>query len=159
MLTKTKIKWGVSIILAGILLALALVGGQWGTSYAANDGISAVPHINFIVPSAVKAGSPATLVFISGTDFGTTDDTGVRLVGDGVDEILDAFVTANGIWVDIKADYLLNPITYQLSVVMSTVHSSPTTPITPWDVESNAVPFRVYTAHYIYLPIVTRSSP
>jgi hypothetical protein len=156
MLTKTRIKWGVSIILAGILLALALSGGQWGTSYAANDGIAAVPHINFIVPSAVKAGSPATLVFISGTDFGTTDDTGVRLVGNGTDEIFRAFVTSSGIWVTISADYLLNPINYQLSVVMSTVHSSPTTPVTPWDVESNTVPFRVYIAKYIYLPIVRR---
>ena len=51
MLATSKIKWFGSIILAGILLVLALMGGNWGTNYSASASVNAAPVINSIQPS------------------------------------------------------------------------------------------------------------
>jgi len=156
MLTKTRIKWGVSIILAGILLALALVGGNWGTTYAADIEDNPVPTINFISPNRIQAGSPSTLLFISGTNFDIKDYTGVRIVGNGIERILTdgLIIPPNSIWINIPSDLLVNPTIYEVTVVVSygDPRSIPTIPITPWDEESNPKSLLVYEGSY--LPII-----
>ena len=43
MLATSKIKWFGSIILAGTLLVLALMGGKWGTIYSASASVNVAP--------------------------------------------------------------------------------------------------------------------
>ncbi len=155
MFTKSATKWLFSFILAGVLLALALFGGTWGTTYAADDQVNLLPQINYIVPNQILAGSPATMIFVNGSGFGDNNNTAVRIQGNGVDKVFYGLVQANGIWVTISAADLVNPTIYGVTVVMSTVDSLPTIPFLPeWDVQSNSVPLRVYVNQYFQLPLM-----
>ncbi len=155
MLPTSKTKWLFSFILAGILLALALFGGKWGTTYAAADQVNLLPQINYIVPNQIKAGSTDTMIFVSGSGFGNNNDTGVRIQGNGVDKMFYGLVQPNGIWVTISAQYLVNPIVYGVTVVYSVPQTMPTVPPDPlYDVESNSVPLRVYINQYFQLPVL-----
>lgn len=157
MITTNKIKWFGSIILAGIILTLAMTGGKWGTSYSASASVDAIPVIDFIDPSSVLAGSPYIIMIINGENFGDMDDTRVRLTAVGFDEILPPLtVLPDGISVVIPAELLIEPKLYTVTVVKSTVNTVPTIPITPWDEESNPVPFTVYEGQHIYLPLINK---
>ncbi|OGN98614.1 MAG: hypothetical protein A2Z71_11040 [Chloroflexi bacterium RBG_13_50_21] len=160
MLATNKIKWSISIILGGLLLVLALIGGNWGTSYAASAPDCAVPSITLVNPSVVPSGSPDTVIVITGSNFGNIDDTRVRLQGSGgLDVILTQplAVYPTALSVTVTDTLLTEPNLYILTVVKS-CHAPPTIPVLPlfpdWDVESNEVPFTVYAAEYFYLPII-----
>jgi hypothetical protein len=157
MFATSKIKWFGSIIFASFLIALALTGGNWGTNYAAGASINANPIINEIFPSKVPAGSPNTVIVVSGSGFGDVTNTGVRLLNSGYDNILHPIqVYPDALSVTVPDTLLTVPTTYILSVVRSTYPSVPTIPLIPaWDVESNSLPFVVFQAKYLYLPIVT----
>jgi len=155
MLTKNSTKWGVSIILAGILLALTFIGGNWGTTFAANDIDDYFPVIDYIYPEKILAGSPDTQLVVIGSGFGNSSNTAVKV---GADEVFYGYVTETGILVNLPSRLFVNPITYDVSVVMSNPDTLPTIPITPWDVESNAVPLKVVEAQSIYLPIVLKNA-
>jgi hypothetical protein len=157
MFTKTRIKWGVTIIMAGVILVLSLLGGKWGTTYAADSGVSVAPSIDYIIPTAVKAGSPSTILVIAGSNWGDFHNTAVRILGNGIDEIIIPFaITSTRIWITVPFTMLVSPTTYNISVVMSTGNTLPTIPFTPWDVESLPVTFTVYTPILTYLPLVCR---
>ena len=159
MFTRSKIKWLGTIILAGILLTLAMVGGNWGTSYSASASVDAPPYIDSIDPFAVQAGSPYIVVIISGGNFGTVrDDVRVRLTGDGVDVMLEPMVVLpDGLSVAIDGPYLEVPRLYTVTVVKSTEHTVPTIPtIPPEDEVSNPIPFLVYEPLFQYLPVINK---
>jgi hypothetical protein len=158
MFAPIRTKWLGSIILASVLLALAFMGGKWGTNYSASAGVNADPVINYIQPSAVPAGSPATVMIIAGSNFGDqiNTKTAVRLSG-VVKPINPMVVTPNGISVLIPANLLGVPTVYLVTVIRSDNNTIPTIPIQPGDHESNAVPFKVYQAQFIYLPIIIRN--
>lgn len=159
MLATSKSKWLGSIILAGTLLALALMGWNWGTSYAADNSVNVAPTITSIIPSAIRVGSPDTVVIVIGTEFGDIGDTRVRLVGNGVDQIIEDTlqVITNGISVRIPATLLTVPATYTLTVIKSNKHTIPTIPIwPPFDEVSNSITLTVYTPVFTYLPCIKR---
>jgi hypothetical protein len=155
MFTTPKIKWFGSIVLAGTLLVVALMGGKWGTTYSASASVNVAPVIVSIDPSAVPAGSPDTTMIIIGSNFGDMTDTRVRLTGIGVDLLIEPLeVLPDGLSVIIPDTLLTAPTLYIITVVKSTPHSIPTIPITPWDEESNPVPFFVYGVSNLHLPII-----
>ena len=159
MFTRSKIKWLGTFILAGILLTLAMVGGNWGTSYSASAYVDAPPYIDSIDPFAVQAGSPYIVVIISGGNFGTDRDSiRVRLTGDGVDDMLEPLVVLpDGLSVAIDAPYLEVPRSYTITVVKSIYHTIPTIPtIPPSDEVSNPIPFLVYEPLFLYLPVINK---
>ena len=159
MLTNSKIKWLGSIILAGILLVLAMMGGKWGTSYAADDNVNAAPIITAIIPSVIKVGSPDTVVIVVGSDFGNMGDTRVRLVGNGVDQIVEETlqVIPNGISIRIPAALLAGPNLYTLTVIKSSKNTIPTIPLwPPYDEVSNGITLTVYVPQLTYLPCIKR---
>ena len=159
MLATSKIKWLGSIILAGILLVLAMMGGKWGATYAADDSVNALPFIKSIIPSVIKAGSADTVVIVVGSDFGNMGDTRVRLVGNGVDQIVEETlqVIQNGISIRIPAILLAGPNLYTLTVIKSTQHSIPTIPLwPPFDEVSNGITLTVYVPLLTYLPCIKR---
>ena len=156
MAATSRFKWFGSIVLAGFLLILALMGGKWGTDYSASAGVYVAPFIESIVPSAVPAGSPDTFVVISGSDFGTVDDTRVRLTGTGVDVLfVPEGISPDQISITITDTLLIEPQQYILTVLKSISGTIPTIPFPP-DVEiSNPVPFTVYSLSQ-YLPIINK---
>jgi hypothetical protein len=78
-----KSRWLASIFLAGLLLTPAGMGGEWGMKYEARAALEPNPHIDFILSSYARVGSPSFLMVIGGSNFGTQIDTAVRLVGNG----------------------------------------------------------------------------
>jgi hypothetical protein len=160
MFTTSKIKWFVSIILAGILLVLTIFGGKWGTNYTASASVNAAPVIYYIDPSIARVGSPDTLVEILGSNFGTEDDTRVRLTGGGFDVLFVPEEIAPGrIVITIPAGMLVDPIVYTLTVIKSkygTIPTIPTIPNPPDDEISNPVPFTVFETLPMYLPIINK---
>jgi hypothetical protein len=156
MLSTSKIKWFGSTILAGTLLVLALLGGKWGTSYAADSGINADPTISLIIPSAVTVGSPDKLIIISGANFGSNSDTRVWLA-DGVNvPLVPISIIPTGISVVIPQSYLVAPKTYTIKVIVhippGTVPTIPTIPNPPDVLISNGVTFTIYQPIFIYIP-------
>jgi len=159
MLATSKIKWLGSIILAGILLVLAMMGGNWGTTYAADNSVNVAPIITSLIPSAIRVGSPDTVVIVIGSEFGDILDTRVRLVGNGVDQIIEETlqVIKNGISIRIPANLLASPNLYILTVIKSSKHTIPTIPIwPPFDEVSNSITLTVYTPLFTYLPCIKR---
>jgi hypothetical protein len=157
----SKIKWFASIIMAGTLLFLALMGGNWGTSYSASASVYVAPFIASMDPSAVLAGSANTPLIINGSNFGTGTDTRVRLAGDGIDLLLIPLeITSDQIRVIVPAYLLVEPIIYTLTVIKSiggTIPTIPTIPNPPGEEISNPVPFTVY-GPFTYLPIITKNA-
>ena len=154
----TKIKWSGSIILAGALLVLAMTGGTWGTTYAADPSLNAAPIIESINPSETYAGSPDCPIKIYGANFGNLSDTRVRITGIGVDQIARPDAISPGkISVVITDTLLIEPTFYIVTVVKSTLPSIPTIPLEPkWDQESNQIIFTVYEGKTNYLPFISR---
>lgn len=152
-----KIKWVGSFILAACLLLLAMIGGKWGVSYAAEVETIIPPHIDVIYPNAVAAGSSGTVLIIAGSNFGSIEDTRVRVSGIDFDQILTPMsVESDGISVTITQNLLTDPFIYIITVIRSDLPSIPTLPVTPHDYSSNQVFFTVFEPHYINLPIIRR---
>ena len=87
MFSSLKIKWFASIILAGIFLALGMMGGNWGTSYAADASVNLAPVIDKITPSSAPVGSsPYVVVIIDGSGFGTIFNTAVYITAIGFED-------------------------------------------------------------------------
>lgn len=159
MFTSSRTKWFASIIMAGVLLALALfMGGKWGTDYTASAATIPTPVITAIYPSSVREGTGVTQMAINGQNFifEDIDNTRVRYTGNGIDEMIVPKSISSNTWIyiDIPADYILLSGTYLISVVISLEHTTPTVPITPWDVESNQVPFHVNAG--FFLPVILK---
>ena len=152
-------KWIVSLILGGTLLVLALIGGKWHTTYAADAGINQVPTITSISPEAVPAGRGDLTLVITGSGFGTSVDF-IRVWLHDVDHDYIAaplFVIDNGISVVITDTLMVAPDTYTIKVVKSNSLSVPTVPPDPdYDEVSNAVDFVVFTPFDIYIPIINK---
>jgi hypothetical protein len=160
MLTKTRIKWGLSFIVGGIVLALALMGGKWQFSYAADGGVNADPHIDHITPSAVPAGSGNVMLIISGANFGESEDFIRIWIKDAEHDYRAAPVSVFGttsISVVITDTLLVEPNLYSIAVVQSNGYSIPPIPPDPeYDKESNFVDFVVFPLKYQYLPILIK---
>jgi hypothetical protein len=157
MFNAPKIKWFGSIILAGTLLILALLGGKWETTYSASAGVNLTPFIESVTPSSVPEGSSDFIMIISGSGFGDMTDTRVRLTAVGFDELFEPLqVLPDEIRVVIPAELLTEPKLYTVTVVWSTVHTIPVVPPTEWDEESNPKPFTVFIPFYI--PIMSSNA-
>jgi len=151
MLVTAKIKWFGSIILAGTLLVLALMGGNWGTNYIASASVDVAPIITSIFPASVPAGSPTRVLIIWGSNFVEQDKTiQVRLTtGFGFDQsFTPAEIRPGRIYVILPASLFVDPTLYTLTVVKS---NPATLPIVE---ESNPLPFTVYKTLYLYFPIM-----
>ncbi len=160
MLTTTKIKWLGSITLAGIFVILALIGGDWGTTYTANASVNANPTITSILPSKVPVRSPNKVVVIYGSIEGTEDDTAVRFTGNGYDQMLHPpEVYPDGLSVTVTDTLMTVPTVYTVTVVTSgreEGHTIPELPIWPFDLVSNVLTFTVFQADEYFLPIINR---
>jgi hypothetical protein len=157
MLATTKIKWLTSIILAGILLGLALMGGKWGTSYAAtSDGPS--PIIYSVLPPKVPVRSLDKVIVVAGLYYGGNTNTGVRLQGNNFDKVLHTIaVQDNAISVLVTDTLMTEATVYTLTVVRSDADTVPVIPLVPpYDHESNPLDFTVFQAEEYFLPIIRR---
>jgi len=158
MLATKKIKWLGTLTLAGILLLLALIGGNWGTTYAAVATVNIAPHIDSIDPFMVDVGSDWITMLIYGSNFGTDKNAiGIRIKGPGVDLVQGPLaVVPTVIIVAMDASLLDVPVEYKISVIRSNPHTVPTIPITPYDETSNEVPFYVLELMDLFLPVITK---
>lgn len=161
MLPSNKIRWVGGFALAGFLLILTLLGGDWGTMNKANAGVNDAPIVYSIYPDKTAGGIVHNvIVIISGANFGILKDTAVRIRDASVDDIIKPLsITPGGDGISFVIDYgyLLTPTVYDISVVKSTFPSVPTIPLTFWDQESTPpVTFTVFPPNYIHLPIVSR---
>jgi hypothetical protein len=170
----TQAAYGSASVAAGRLWYTPTTSyrGPDSFTYKANDGtvdsntatISVIvipikdpPIIASIDPFIVDAGSPDITLIIIGSNFGDINDTRVRLKG--FDTLLIPLqVLSNGISIKITADQLAKPNIYILTVIKSTIHEIPGIPLTPYDQESNPVPFTVFGTRYIYIPIITKNT-
>ena len=181
MITKTSRTWLGTIIVASIFLALALMGGTWGTSYAAHTNeAAAVPVIFSIAPVHVMAGTgEASALVIKGLYFGADPTlTHVRLyqwIGTNYSynyyELLPSGISDNTIYVDIPAiltgdGYVFDVVVVKYTVAPGTpvpptepptviVPTVPTIPVIDGAEKSNAKTFRVYI-NGLFLPLIPR---
>lgn len=158
MLTKPRFRWLISLILGGVLLLMALMGGNWGSDYSARASIDANPVIDYIVPSLIPAGSPDTVIIIGGSNFGNIYNTRVRIKGDSQDKMLKPkYIISTGISVNITDTLMVNPTVYELRVYRSDYYTIPSIPTFPeWDKSSNPVNLTVYEPIPVFLPIIKR---
>jgi hypothetical protein len=158
MFTISKIKWIGSLSLAGIVLLLASLGGNWGTDYTASANANLAPHIDYIDPQGVPSGSGDIVMIISGSNFGNMNDTAIRLTSAGYDVMHSPlFVSSTGISLNISHTLLAFPTTYDVTVYTSSKPSIPTLPIWPtYDTPSNTVHFIVYSPESSFLPIIAK---
>jgi hypothetical protein len=155
----SKYKWIVSVLVGVILLALALMGGKWQISYAADAKINADPIIDFIIPSAVPAGSGNVILIISGENFGESEEFDRIWIKDADHDYTAAplAVLPTGISVVITDTLLVEPNLYSIAVVQSNGLSIPPIPPNPiYDKVSNFVDFLVFEAKYEYLPLINK---
>ncbi len=159
MSTGTKIKWIVSIIVGGILLTLALMGGGWHVSYASDVSPNQDPFIDHLTPSIVPAGSGHVMLIISGANFGASEDW-VRIWIKDIDhEYIARPVTVidTAISTIITDTLLVEPNLYSIAVIKSNGLSIPPIPPDPvYDKVSNWVDFLVYEGKFFYLPLISR---
>ena len=126
MLTTTKFKWLVSIILAGTMLVLALMGGEWGKNYTANAQVENAPIIYAVLPPSVPVRSPNRIIVVAGLYFGDEIDTWVRLNGNGVDVVLRPVgIEPGGVSVIVTDTLMTETVVYSLTVVKSDSSHSP----------------------------------
>jgi hypothetical protein len=156
MLTTTKIKWLGCIIIAGVLVMLALIGGNWGKDYTANAQVENDPIIYAVLPPRVPVRSPDRVIVVAGLYFGTITDTWVRLNGNGVDVVLRPIsIESDGVSVIVTDTLMTEPVVYNLTVVRSIPGTIPKGPFDPlWDVQSNVLDFTVFQAEEYFLPII-----
>ena len=159
MLTVSKYKWIASLILGGILLFLAMIGGEWQATYAADASVNQAPEIDYISPVEVPAGSGNITMVIGGAYFGGSEDFIRVWIRDAThDEMLaPETVIDTGISVVIPDTLLVNPTIYTITVVKSNGQSIPPNPPNPvYDQVSNSKDFRVYQTQYVYLPTILK---
>jgi len=156
MFTTNKIKWLGTLTLAVVLLVLALIGGNWGTTFAADLSALQAPRIDSIEPKGIKVGSPKIWILIRGANFGDSVDTRVRLSGMNYDEMIEPFtIFPDYIYIEAETKFFSQPETYIITVVRSTSHTIPTIPtIDPIDLVSNKVDFTVFIPNY--LPVISK---
>jgi hypothetical protein len=156
--TNGKIKWIGSIFLGGFLLVLAVMGGNWGSSYAALAGDCPKPYITYINPPSVKTGSVGKTIVISGGNFGTPNDTFVWFDSTIFPNLLaptSVLPDGTGISVFVPTFMLYVDNNYNVKIVRSCPHTQPTLPTLPdWDEVSDPKPFVVFTPLDFYLPIM-----
>ena len=159
MLTASRTKWIASLILGGILVVLALVGGKWQTTYAADAGVNQVPVIDHIYPSKAPAGSDNLVMIIMGSNFGQVEDF-IRVWLEDADHNYTAApieVIDTALSVVITDTLMVAPDFYSIRVVKSNGLSVPTIPPDPiYDQVSNAVEFEVYAPLRIFLPVMDK---
>jgi hypothetical protein len=155
----SKYKWILSLILGGMFLVLAVVGGKWETSYAADAGLTANPEIHNIYPTELPAGSGNVMMIISGANFGETEDFIRVWIKDLTHNYKAAPIQVidTGLSVIITDTLLVAPNTYTITVVKSNGQSVPTVPPDPiYDQVSNNAYLWVYQPLYGYLPLITK---
>jgi hypothetical protein len=160
MSTRSKYTWIASIIAGGALLILALIGGSWRVSYAADAGVNAQPAISYVYPSSVPAGTASGWMIIVGSDFGEVEDF-VRIWITDTEHnsyrVTPYEVIDNVISVEITPTLLADPHLYHVAVIKSNGLSIP--PVPPdldYDQVSNWVDFLVYQTGSVYLPVIRR---
>ena len=154
-----KIKWVMCLILGGILLIIAMFGGKWEPTYAADGGLNAIPVVDYIYPSAVPAGSGDVVMIIGGSNFGEVEDFIRVWIRDAQHEYIAApmEVIDTGISVVITDTILVEPTVYSITVVKSNGLSVPTIPPNPiYDQVSNSANLLVYAAIPAYLPLIEK---
>lgn len=154
----SKFKWIGGIILAGILLAVGLLGGDWGTNNIMPASANAYPVINAIIPFSLPAGSADKVVIISGTIDGQLNQTRIRFTGNGIDVILTPIqvISASGASVTVPKNLMGAPAVYTVRIIVSDYGTIPTLPLwTGIDLESNPGTFTVFQPIDYYLPIIT----
>ncbi len=158
MLATTNRKWLVSLGLALIVLILALFGGSWGRDFTAMADTGAVPHIDYIDPLGVPTNSPDLVMIIGGSNFGTLNDTRVRITGPGYSDVFKPlYIITTGISLNISHTLLTFPTTYQVAVCVSRPKTIPVNPCDPlWDDISNSVDFIVFEPLGSFLPIIAK---
>ena len=161
MLSASKYKWIASVVLGGILIFLAMIGGEWKATYAADASVNQDPVINYISPVQVPAGSASKTMVIGGTNFGTSEDFIRVWIHDASHDYTAAPINVliDGISVVITDTLMVSPTLYTIRVVISNGQSIPAVP--PWipfDQFSNPVDFLVYQPVYQYLPRIEKNS-
>jgi hypothetical protein len=152
MFTTTKLKWLGTMILAGILLVLTFMGGEWGTNYSASAQVNASPIIQSIDPAIIPIKAPDTLMIIRGFNFGTLANTRVWLTETGNrHELSPSAVIPREIRVTIPRDMLAVPTQYQVQVAIYTNGT------VPGDQLSNPVFFLVYSP-VTYYPLILKDA-
>ncbi len=156
MLITRRYKWIGGIILGGILLALGLLGGNWGTNYVMPASANNYPVINAIIPFSLPAGSADKVVIISGTIDGFQSNTRIRFIGNGIDVLLSPIqvIPSSGASVKVPQSLLDVPTVYTVKIIVSDYGTIPTFPLwTGIDLESNPGTFTVFQPIDTYLPI------
>jgi hypothetical protein len=153
MITRSKIKWVGTILVAGIALALALMGGKWGTSYAADAGVNVAPTIDEIDPHAAPVGSSSKFIVITGSNFGSVSNTAVRVKDTTTDiSLTPVAVLVDGLIVNFPASLFTSETVYQVTVV---IYSGTIPTIPPFE-ESNSLPFVVFIPRSMYFPVISK---
>ena len=154
----SKLKWTGTILVAGVVVAMALMGGKWGTSYTAKASVNADPIIYDLIPDAKPVGSDDSTAIIVGANFGDLSNTGVWFKGTFNDEVLEViYVDPNAISFVIPASLMDVEDIFSVRVIVSNCSSIPTVPPYPGcDKYSNPAPFKVYIPKPLYLPFVTK---
>ncbi len=155
----SRTKWIASLILGGILIALALLGGKWQATYAADAAVNQDPVIDQIYPDAVPAGSGDTVLIITGSNFGGTPDFIRIWIADATHNYTAApkGIMNTVVSVVITDTLLVAPDNYTIRVVKSNGLSIPSIPPwIPYDQVSNRVDFVVFAPQFIFLPVMDR---
>jgi hypothetical protein len=159
MTAPSKYKWLASLILGGILLVLAGMGGKQETTYAAEAGINATPVIYNIYPTKAPVGSANVMMIISGVNFGEVKDFIRVWIKDPTHNYIAVPIQVidTGLSVMIPDILLVAPDTYTITVVKSNGLSVPTVPPDPvYDQVSNPATFFVYQPLHGYLPLIRK---
>lgn len=160
MITSSKVKWFGTILLAGIFLILALLGGKWGTSYSASASVNPDPIIQYISPVLARIGSPDTPMDIYGLNFEPIEDTKVWISNNCVvipqvfcdtRELTPINISPTHISVIIPADMLQAPTIWIVQVVIYVGQT------VPGGNYSNPALFGVWSPD-TYLPIMHKLS-
>jgi hypothetical protein len=135
MITSSKVKWYGSILLAGIFIILALLGGNWGTSYSASASVNPDPIIQYISPVLVPIGSPDTPMDIYGLNFEPMVDTKVWISNNcvvipgrdcGSREFAPVDISPTHISIIVPADMFEAPSIWIVQVVIYVGQTIPT---------------------------------
>ena len=162
MLTSTKIKWLGSITLAGILVILALMGGDWGKDFKANASEAPLPVITRLIPDRMPVRSPDKVIVVEGYIPGNEHDTAVRFSGSYFDDMLHPpEVYEFGTSVNVTDTLMTEATVYTVTVVISRWPppdgpTIPHLPITMYDDVSNVLTFTIFPVNEFFLPVISK---